>query len=82
MHLNKLFIVGVLSLCSLPALAFHCPMDMKKIDSALAAKPQLTKAQYDEVVKLRQLGEQYHKAGDHQRSVETLGRAMQILNIQ
>ena len=82
MHLKKLLVIGVLSLFSLPALAFHCPMDKKKIDSALAANPPLTKAQYDEVVKLRQLGEQYHKAGDHQRSVETLGQAMQILKIQ
>ena len=35
------------------AFAFHCPMDMKKIDEALAKKPTLTEAQTKEVAKLR-----------------------------
>lgn len=63
------------------ALAFHCPADMKKIDAALAKSPQLTKAQMDEVKKLRAQGEQLHKAGKHQESVDTLAKAMKILKI-
>ncbi len=63
------------------ALAFHCPADMKKIDAALAKNPQLTKAQMDEVKKLRAQGEQLHKAGKHQDSVDTLAKAMKILKI-
>ena len=64
------------------ALAFHCPKDMKKIDAALAKEPQLTKEQLAEVKKLRTEGEELHKAGKHQESVDTLAKAMKILNIK
>ena len=64
------------------AFAFHCPADMKKIDDALAAKPQLTAAQMDEVKKYRSEGEAYHKAGKHQEAVDTLAKAMAILNVK
>lgn len=63
------------------ALAFHCPADMAKIDAALAKSPPLTQAQLDEVKKLRADGEALHKAGKHQESVDTLAKAMKILNI-
>jgi len=63
------------------ALAFHCPMDMKKIDEALAKKPKLTEAQMTEVKKLRADGEAFHKAGKHQESVDTLAKAMKILGL-
>jgi hypothetical protein len=64
------------------ALANHCPMDMKAIDDALAKKPQLTAAQLADVKKYRAEGEALHKAGKHQESVETLGKAKAILGIQ
>ncbi|MBK7657683.1 MAG: hypothetical protein IPJ28_00425 [Betaproteobacteria bacterium] len=63
------------------ALAFHCPSDMKKIDEALAKKPQLTEAQMKDVKKFREEGESLHKAGKHQESVDTLAKAMKILKI-
>lgn len=63
------------------AWAFHCPVDMKKIDEAMAAGPKLSMAQLDEVKKLRAEGEVLHKAGDHQASVDTLAKAMKILGI-
>ncbi|MFH1870537.1 MAG: hypothetical protein ABIG36_07915 [Pseudomonadota bacterium] len=63
------------------ALAFHCPADMKKIDSALDKKPMLSAAQMSEVKKLRTDGEALHKAGKHQESVDTLAKAMKILGI-
>jgi hypothetical protein len=63
------------------AFAFHCPADMKKIDEALAKKPQLTKEQAAEVAKYREEGEMLHKAGKHQESVDTLAKAMKILKI-
>ncbi len=63
------------------ALAFHCPSDMKKIDEALAKKPQLTEAQMKDVKKFREEGETLHKAGKHQESVDTLAKAMKILKI-
>ena len=64
------------------AFAFHCPADMKKIDDALAAKPQLSAAQMDEVKNYRADGEALHKAGKHQESVDTLAKAMKILNVK
>ena len=64
------------------ALAFHCPADRKKIDDAMAKNPKLTAAQMDEVKKYRSEGEALHKAGKHQESVDTLAKAMKILNIQ
>jgi hypothetical protein len=62
--------------------AMHCPADMKKIDDALAKKPQLTAAQAADVKKYRADGEALHKAGKHQESVDTLAKAMKILNVQ
>lgn len=64
------------------AFAFHCPMDMKKIDEALAKKPNLSAQQLAEVKKLRADGEAFHKAGKHQEAVDTLGKAMAILGIK
>ena len=64
------------------ALAFHCPKDMKEIDDALAKKPKLTEAQMKEVTKLRADGEAMHKAGKHQESVDTLAKAMKILDVK
>jgi len=62
--------------------AFHCPADMKKIDDAMAKDPKLTAAQTDEVKKYRAEGETLHKAGKHQESVDTLAKAMKILDIK
>lgn len=64
------------------ALAFHCPKDMKAIDEALAKNPKLTEAQMKEVKEHRAKGEELHKAGKHQESVDELAKAMKILNIK
>ncbi len=64
------------------AWAFHCPADMKKIDEALAKNPKLTPEQMAEVKKQRADGEALHKAGKHQESVDTLAKAMKILDIK
>lgn len=71
----------VLLLVSTSAFAFHCPKEMKKIDEALAAKPQLSAADMTEVKKLRAEGETFHKAGKHQEALDTLAKAMKILKI-
>ena len=75
-------LLGGMALASTQAFAFHCPMDMKKIDEALAKSPSLSAAQMSEVKKLRAEGETLHKAGKHQESVDTLGKAMKMLNVQ
>lgn len=63
------------------ALGFHCPADMKKIDDTLAAKPALSTDKLAEVKKLRAEGEVLHKAGKHQESVDTLAKAMAMLEL-
>jgi hypothetical protein len=55
---------------------------MKKIDDAMAKNPKLTAAQMDEVKKYRAEGEVLHKAGKHQESLDTLAKAMKILDIK
>jgi len=63
------------------AFAFHCPMEMKKIDDALAKNPSLSAAQLADVKKYRADGEALHKAGKHQESLDTLAKAEKILGI-
>ncbi len=82
MKLKKFVVAAAFALASSAAMAFHCPADMKKIDDALAKNPKLTAAQMTEVKKLRADGEASHKAGKHQESVDTLARAMKILDIK
>ena len=71
-----------LALAAGGALAFHCPVDMKAIDDAMAKKPSLTADQMAQVRKYRAEGETLHKAGKHQESVDTLAKAKSILGIQ
>jgi hypothetical protein len=78
----RMLLAAVALAWSAGALANHCPMDMKAIDEALAKNPPLSAAQLAEVKKYRAEGEALHKAGKHQQSVETLGKAKQILGIQ
>jgi hypothetical protein len=61
------------------AFAMHCPVDMKEIDAALAAKPKLSEAQLKDVKALRAKGEEFHKAGKHQEAMDSLGKAKKIL---
>ena len=63
------------------ASAGRCPLDMKTIDAALAAGPQLSAAQLAEVKTLRKTGEAQHKSGQHKQSVESLHKAKAILGV-
>ncbi len=81
MKVRTVLLAAMLSALAAPALAGHCPMDMKQIDTALAAQPKLTDEQLAEVKKYRAEGEALHKAGKHQESVESLGKAKAILGI-
>jgi len=80
--MKQFALLAALVLASSAAFAFHCPADMRKIDEALAKNPQLSSEQMAEVKKYRAEGETLHKAGKHQESVDTLARAMKILNIK
>jgi hypothetical protein len=81
MKIRSMIIAASLALASGVALAFHCPADMKKIDAAMAKNPKLSAAQTADVKKYRAEGEALHKAGKHQESVDTLAKAMKILDI-
>ena len=80
--MKQFALFAALALAGSTAFAMHCPADMKKIDAALAKKPQLSAEQMAEVHKYRAEGEALHKAGKHQDSVDTLARAMNILKIK
>jgi len=69
-----------LAFAATSAFAMHCPKDMKAIDAALP-NAKISPEQMAEVKKLRAEGEALHKAGKHQESVDTLGKAMNILGI-
>ena len=63
------------------AFANHCPLEMKKIDAALAKNPKLDASQMAEVKKFRADGEALHKAGKHKESLEALSKAEKMLGI-
>jgi hypothetical protein len=76
-------ILGILLLLvSVPALAYHCPVDMKKIDAALASNPSISATDMSRVKELRASGEKMHKSGKHGDSVSDLAEAMELLGIQ
>ena len=79
--MKRVALLAVLALFSSLAMAFSCPKLMKQVDAALPSA-KLSASQMAEVKKLRAEGETLHKAGRHQESVDTLGRAMKLLNVQ
>jgi hypothetical protein len=81
MKLRPVTLFAAIAFASASAFAMHCPADMKKIDETMAKNPKLSAAQMADVKKLRADGERLHKAGKHQESVDTLGKAMKILGI-
>lgn len=82
MHIRHWLAGAAFVLASGAAFAFHCPVEMKKIDEALAKNPKLTPEQLAEVKKYRAEGEALHNAGKHQESVDTLAKAEAILGIK
>lgn len=63
-----------------PALAGHCPSDIKKIDAALAGA-ELSVADLAAVTALRDSGEKEHNNGSHGKSIQALHEAMELLGI-
>lgn len=80
--MKRIAIAAILTaLLAGPALAGQCPVDMKKIDAALAKGSQISTAQMAEVTALRAEGEAQHKGGQHGAAVKTLAKAKEILGI-
>ena len=80
--MKRIALTLALALAASAAQAFHCPADMAKIDAALAKNPKLSAEQMAEVKKLRAEGEQLHKSGKHDDSMNALGKAKGILGIK
>jgi hypothetical protein len=80
--MKRIALAALLAFSASAALAFHCPADMRKIDEAMAKSPKLSPEQAAEVKQYRAEGETLHKAGRHQESIDTLAKAMKILNIK
>ena len=82
MNITRTALALILALAASTTFASQCPVDMKKIDAALASNPQLSGTDMAKVKELRAKGEELHKSGRHGESVETLGKAKDILGIQ
>ena len=66
--MKKLLLLSIL-LFSSSAFAGSCPMMVKKLDNKI-----------EEAQKLRDAGLKAHKDGDHKKSEELLGKAIQMFN--
>lgn len=63
-----------------PALAGHCPKDVRLIDQSLKTA-RISDANMTTVKALRDKGDGQHKAGQHGASLATLHEAMKILDV-
>ncbi len=64
-----------------PALAKHCPKDVKIIDQSLAKATGLSKMQMTEVKELRDKGAALHKSKKHGEAIKALHAATKILGV-
>ena len=65
-----------------PALAKHCPRDVKIIDQALPKAMGLNQMQMTKVKELRDKGAALHKSGNHGESIKVLHEATKILGVE
>jgi hypothetical protein len=66
-------------LSAAPALASHCPSDVKKIQAAMSTMDEQKKKQ---AKALSEQGLTLHKAGKHADSIEVLHKGMKSLGIK
>ena len=79
--MNTRILAAALMLFAAPALAFQCPLDVKKIDNALAAGSSLGAGKREQVTALRDEGNELHQRGQHGKAVKTLAKAKAMLGI-
>ncbi len=82
MNTRTFAIAAVLALLSTPAFAYHCTKDIAQIDKALAAGPDLSTEQIAEVEAWRDEGESLHRSGKHRKAVNTLAKALDMLELK
>lgn len=78
--LLAVFLVGLL-LQSSPAFAHSCPLELYKIDRAIALKPPLSAEVLKKVIALRDEGEKLHRQEKHGEAMLVLGSAKRLLGI-
>mgnify|MGYP001234051389 CR=1 FL=1 len=80
--IKRIFVAAAAAaLISSPALASHCPLDVKAVGEALAANASLSAEEKGKVQGLMDKGAKQHADGDHSGSVETLHKARHMLGI-
>ena len=78
---SLLVAAAVLVAMTSPALAKHCPKDVKIIDQSLTNAKGLNEMQITEVKALRDKGAALHKSKKHGESIKALHAALKILGV-
>lgn len=78
--MRRLWVLAIAAVMSAPTWAMHCPQDMAEIDQQLQSDPPADPAILARVQALREEGEKFHKAGDHEGSLKALGEAKELLD--
>ncbi|MCX8504559.1 MAG: hypothetical protein ORN52_11370 [Beijerinckiaceae bacterium] len=79
--MKKIVLASLIALSfAAPALANHCPMDMKKIEAAMKTT-MADDATKKKVMELYNKGKAEHESGNHEASMKDLGEAMKLLGI-
>ena len=73
---------AVVAAMASPAVAKHCPRDVKIIDQSLPKAMGLSKMHMTEVKALRDKGAALHKSGNHGASIGALRHAIKILGVE
>ena len=61
--------------------AYSCLRDIKRIDMALDSSKKISEEQLEVIQYLREVGEAFHKNGEHNASVIVLKAARELLGI-
>jgi hypothetical protein len=75
-----LLAAALMTAVAVPALAFQCPADLKRVEAAMAGA-QLDHEQRAEVLRLHAEGQRLHSQGKHREAMTALTKAMQILDL-
>ena len=75
-----LLAAALTTVVAIPAFAFQCPADIKRVEAAMAGT-QLDHEQRAEVHRLHAEGQRLHSEGKHPEAMAALTKAMQILGV-
>ena len=75
---SALFAAAFASVLATPALAYQCDAIIMLIDQKLPEQ-ELSPEQMAELRRLRDEGQRLHEQGQHEASMEVLGRAQQMM---